>query len=170
MSKWFTFPSLARPTWRYRLFVKDADNPAYNWRTMRSGIDSHLSQFDTMGDGEVQHCADCLVQNDDVFDVIMSLGASIHRINLDLNDQEQCESKVLRWFWRSQSAVGPKEIEFARCLKYSDTKRVYYTFTDNGPRKSTNEAKKHDRRWIELPSMPEGTSEVSRVLTIIGHD
>jgi hypothetical protein len=170
MSKWFTFPSLARPTWRYRLYVKDSDNPAHNWRNGRSGIDSHLSQFDTMGHAEVQHSPDVLVANEDVYDVIVSLGCVLNKIEIDLNDETQCGSAVLRWFWRCDSSASQKEIDFALTLKYSETKRQWYTFTDNGPRKSTSEAKKHDRRWIEVPSFSESDSAIGRVLTIVGHD
>jgi hypothetical protein len=170
MSKWFTFPSLARPTWRYRLYVKDSDNPSYNFRNMRSGIDSHLSQFDTMGHGEVQHSPDVQVATEDTYDVIMSLGCVLNKIEINLNDETQCGSAVLKWFWRCDSSASQKEIDFALTLKWIDNKRQWYTFTDNGPRKSTSEAKKHDRRWIEVPSFSESDSAIGRVLTIIGTD
>lgn len=170
MSKWFTFPSLVRPSWRYRLYVKDSDNLGYNWRNMRSGIDSHLSQFDTMGHDEVQHSPDVQVATEDTYDVIMSLGCVLNKIEIDLNDETQCGSAVLKWFWRCESAASQKEIDFALTLKHSETKRQWYTFTDNGPRKSTSEVKKHDRRWIEVPRFSKTDSAIGRVLTIIGTD
>ena len=170
MGKTFVFASVARPTWRYRLFEKDCDNPGYDWRSSRTGIDSHLSQYDTMGDREVQHSPDIPVAGDETYDVVISLGAALHRIKFDLNDETNCEACVLRWFWRRESAAEKAEIEFALSLKYSETKRQWYTFTDNGPRKSTSESKKHDRRWIEVPSTSESVSPIGRVLTILGHD
>lgn len=170
MGKSFTFPSVARPTFRYRLFERDDDNPAHDWRRSRSSISSCLSQFDTMGDGETQHSPDALVHAGDTFDVIESLAASLHLIDINVDDEQNSQSKVLSWFWRNKPSASDAEIQFAIDLKYNPKKETYFTFVDNGPRKSHSEAKRHDRRWSRLHEMPEDMRVVDRVLSFISAD
>jgi len=168
MGKTFTFRSIARPSWRYRLYQTDADNPAHDWRRLRESLCSHISQYDTMGDGEVQHCADCLVSTSDTYDVVVSLASSLHLMPFDLKDREQCVAEnVLSWFWRSEPSASDKEIRFALDLKHNEKKDTYYTFKDDGCKKSFSESKRHDRRWMKLRRPSEGEGVVSTVMSIL---
>lgn len=167
MSRSFTFASIARPSWRYRIYRSSDDNPAYSFRHIGKSVDSQLSQFDTMGDGEVQHSPDCLVMVEDVVDVIISLAASLSRMNVNIDDEEFCDSKFLSYFWRSKPSASDAEIQFCLGLKFNPKKETYYTFIDDGPRKSTSENKKHDKRWMRLSNFDENTRDVAKVLSLI---
>lgn len=149
-SRYFTFASIARPSWRYRLYKRDSENPAYDWRRLGDALCSSLSQYDTMGDGEVQHSPECRVDRNDCYDVVTSLASQLHEIQIDIRDRENCQSEVLGWFWRCDPSASDEEIRFALDLKYNEKKDTYYTFKDDGCRKSFAESKRHDRRWMKL--------------------
>ena len=164
MSKTFTFASVARPTWRYRLFANDSDNPAYDWRRSNYCLCSHLSQFDTMGHDEVQHSPDVLVQNDDVVDVVESLGCSLHKLPV-LMEGDESGVEPLDRFWRSESSASDKVIRFAASLKFSETKVTYYSLTEDC-KKSHQESKRHDKRWNKL-ERSSSSCPIDHVLTVI---
>lgn len=167
MARSFTFASVARPSWRYRIYKSSDDNPAYHFRHIGKSIDSQLSTFDTMGDGEVQHSPDCLVQVQDVVDVIISLAASLAKMNINIDDEELCESMLLSYFWRCKPSASDKEIQFCLGLKFNPKKETYYTFVDDGPRKSSSESKRYDKRWMQLSNFNEDTRDVAKVLSLI---
>jgi hypothetical protein len=134
---------------------------------MTGCISSHLSQYDTMGDGEVQHSPDCLVQAEDLVDVVASLAASLDRVPVSV-DGEESGTEPIRWFWRAHSEASDKLIAFLLTLKYVDNKDTYFTFEDGG-KKSHSESKRHDKRWhkIERPYSDDKDSAVDRVLRFL---
>lgn len=167
----FTFPSVSKATLRYRIHYRDSDNPAYSYRQIGRSISSHISMFDTLGDGETQHTPDALVSSAEVRDVILSLSTSLHRLRIDLTDEDRCESKAVAEFWRDNPSANDDEMQFALGLKCHAEKPTFYTFKGgDGPRKSHADSKRHDRRWIRLHQIDEQTSDVDRVLTIINAD
>jgi hypothetical protein len=157
--KTFTFSSIARPNWRYRLYERNDNNPAHNWRQSSYAISDVLSQFDTMGDGETQHSPDVLVQNEDFCDLLASLVVALHRIPVDVEEMPGW----LRWFWRSDCA-SDEQIRFALALKYNPKRSVYYSLRDL--KKSFNSDKRHDKRW-ELLWDYDGDCPIERAMRII---
>lgn len=170
MKKTFTFKSIARPTWRYRLHESDGDNPAYHWQRAQYAISSYLSQYDTMGDREVQHSPDCLVNVEDVVDVIESLACSLHEIQINLNDDEECQMKAVKWFWRCEPSASDNLIRFLLTLKWNEKKDTYYTFEDGGA-KSHADSKRHDKRWMKIERpYDDDVSDISRVMKYLCAD
>lgn len=164
MSKTFTFASVARPSWRYRLFSNDSDNPAYDWRRSNYCLCSHLSQFDTLGHDDVQHSPDVLVQNDDVVDVVESLGCSLHKLPV-LMEGDESGVEPLDWFWRSESSASDKVIRFAASLKFSETKDIYYSLVEDC-KKSHHESKRYDKRWNKV-ERSSSSCPIDHVLSVI---
>lgn len=168
----FKFVSVAKPTWRYRLHQTDDDNPAYDWRRGQYCLDSRLSTYDTMGDGEVQHSPDCLVPTDDVADVVESLGCNLHNVEIDLNtrngsDDDGGDANAVCRFWRCEPSMSDDVIRFAQELKYNEKKDTYYTFND-GCKKSFSENKRHDKRWHRIERPRDQQNEIDRILSLTG--
>ena len=156
----FTFSSIARPTWRYRLYEKSDDNPGYDWRRSWGSISDHLSQYDTMGDGETQHSPDCLVQNEDFCDVVASLVENLHRIPVDMEQMPGW----LRWFWRTDCVASDEQIRFALSLKFDERKTTYYNLSEL--KKSSSSDKRYDKRWEELRHY-DGNCPVEKVMRVL---
>lgn len=162
----FTFASIQRPTVRYRIYYRGDDNPAYDWRRLNSCLSAEISQFDTMGDGETQHSPDCLVQTENCMDVIDSLANSLHLMSIDIDNAENCDSLALRWFWRGQSSISDKLIQFCLGVKYSEKKDTYFTLHEGG-KVSSSETKRFDKRWSRVPSPDERDDAIDRVLRMV---
>lgn len=162
----FRFASIQRPSFRYRIYESSDANPAYDWRRANYCLSTEISQYDTMGDGEVQHSPDCLVQTEDCMDVIESLVHSLHLMRIDIDDSENCESRALRWFWRGESSLSDKLIQFCLGVKYNDKKDQYFTLHDGG-KVSSSESKRYDKRWSKLERPNDGDCEIDRVLKMI---
>lgn len=164
--KSFAFASIQRPTWRYRIYRNDSDNPASDWKRDRYSMSTYVSQYDTMGDGETQHSPDCHVATEDTYDFVRSLSISIHRLRIDLDDEENCETEVLRYLWKSESSVDEKTIRFFADLKFNEKKDTFFSVHEK-PQKSHADSKRFDKRWFKLERDCEGESKASRVLRLI---
>lgn len=164
--KSFTFPSLERPTFRYRLYNRMDDNPAHDWRRSQYCLSPYISMYDTMGDGEVQHCSDGLVPTEMVMDVVFSLSCALDRVPIGL-DGEDSGIEPLDSFWRHRPSVNDADIRFLLTLKYVDNKDTYYTIQEER-KKSFSDSKRHDKRWLKLERpYDENESTVARVMRLI---
>lgn len=159
MSRQFVFPSLNDKHRRYTLYGCCGENPAYHWRHGNSFVSIAASWFTTLGDREVQHSPDCMVNLDDCVDFFESLQAS-----LDAFPVEDDDNNCLRYSFNEPDR-SRQQIEFAAGLKYSEAKTTYYCLGDC--KKSTSEEKRHDRRWQRLDRPEEGIDEVTRVFRIL---
>lgn len=155
----FVFPSVARPTWRYRLCEHASDMSSRHWRLSRNAISDCLSTYDTMGDGETQHCPAAVVQVDDFRDVVASFLPSLHRIPVSMESMPGW----LRWFWRTGD-VTEEQIQFALSLRYHEQKTVYYCLERLS--KSLRIDRRHDKRWEKL-WWYEGNCPIERVMRIL---
>lgn len=172
MASRFVFPSLERPDFRYRLYSSSSDNPAVDWRTGRYCLSNYISQYDTMGDGDVQHCADGLVSSELVMDVVFSLSCYLDKVPINIDsDDTGTEFDAIQSFWNNRPSISDEDIRFLNTLKYQEGKDTYYTI--HGERKkSFSENKRYDKRWHKIPR-PFDDSEVTaieRIMRLIPED
>lgn len=153
-----TFPSLARPNMRYRLYESYDASPAHNW-LRDSGISSHVSQFDTMGDGETQHAPEAVVPKTQMLDFLRSFFAIIH-----LLPEGELPKCIVRAF--CYKSISAETMAFVWSLKYNENKTVYVNLSDN--KKSTSESKRHDKRWFELKRFHCQSDEVDTAQKRVG--
>lgn len=151
MSKTFVFPSIARPSWRYRLYNNMDDNPSYNWRHSGDSLSYYISQYDTMGDGEVQHCADCRVAREDIGDVLASLRLDLHRLAPVVTGTSVEINRAFDAFW-DDSVISDDSLALLLSLKPSTYEKPQYVSFSEG-KKSAGDSKRHDKRWFEVPRM-----------------
>lgn len=151
MASTFVFPSLARPSWRYRLYSNMDDNPSYNWRHSGDSLSYYISQYDTMGDGETQHCADCRVAREDIGDVVASLRLDLFRLAPVVSGTSVEISRAFDNFW-DHSVISDDSLALLLSLKPSTYEKPQYV-SFNECKKSSGDSKRHDKRWFEVPRM-----------------
>lgn len=151
----FTFPSIARPNMRYRMYESSQDNPASGHYGVSRGnpISEYISSFDTMNDGEVQHAPDYLPQVDQIDDFLHSLLAAIHTHRDGLPVGFDYVFNVHR------GEASCDMVRFAKKLKRKPGETLYINLSDL--KKSGSFERRHDKRWIAVDSdyMVGGTFE-----------
>ena len=165
--RYFNFPSVAKPSWRYRLYDSVDDNPAHDYRNSSNSLSSNLSQYDTMGDGEVQHSPDCIVPREDFPDVLLSLHLVVDQVEIP-KPGESVPSWLARFWMHYSGEICDKTIKFALSLNPKPGKPIYYNLSDL--KKSTSDLKRHDRRWVQLYSREENDCPIERVMGVLCGD
>lgn len=137
--------SLAKPNLRYRLYETYRDVPCDSLRRPAQHISDGVTQFDTYGDGDVQHTHEWLANGagmandpaDTLLDFLRSVAVVVHDGKLDT---------VLDNVWPNRvSLPSRKAIEFAASVKHTPGKRLYVNFREM--KTSRAESKSHDKRW-----------------------
>lgn len=152
MLQQFDFPSVSRPTIRYRVSRRYRDNEDY--RNVSSRLCSWLKEFDTMGDGNVQHTPDSNVWRDNATDALESLAAALvpfDRDKLELVTDLQSRDHVPVDYVLFLAALRPipetDEAYTTKTRRFSRTERKV----------STSDSKRHDKRWDEVPRFADGS-------------
>lgn len=124
-------------------YVWDLDR----WEWRNQGIHGPAAQFQTYGDGMVQHSGEFAVGNEQLADFLISLSAHL------LENPADVELVARRW----PDVPTAARVEFFAKLRYDEKKRRYYNRSDL--KVSTAESKRHDRRWEEVPTSADGSLE-----------
>lgn len=158
---YFKFASIARPEYGYAINTD-------RYESARHGrpLSVWAREFQTYGDGMIQHSPDYHVQVDHISDFCASLAAYL----LALPDQEKRGEMLrgLRVYWPDHA--DRRNLAFAYSLKYDEKKRDrYYCLSDR--KVSSAESKRHDRRWEQIPEWADGSVEAMvRIIAPSCHD
>ncbi|MGA2253039.1 MAG: hypothetical protein ABSG53_00120 [Thermoguttaceae bacterium] len=139
----FAFPSLARPDVAYTAGNDSVDWSAY-YRDSHNRIDSWCGEYQTHGDGIVQHSPAYCTMKENMADYLASLAAWL------LEHPGDVESIATRF---SRSYRVPC-MRFYGGIKYRDDKRQWYNYADK--KVTTSASKQHDKRWTEVPEWADG--------------
>lgn len=143
----YKFKSLNRNNIVY-LIDKDEYSRTF-YRNPSSFVSSSLYEYDTMGDGNVQHTPLQHTTKENCFDFLVSISDSL--INcLDFSDSE------IKYIIYEYQGEQDKDIEFLNNLKYKEGKITYFNLKER--KKSTVESKRYDTRWQEIPEWYNGVS------------
>lgn len=142
----FRFASIANPN---RMAYQYDDNA---WGS-RATISYHMLQYETYGDGLMQHSPEYPIAQEQLTDYLASL-AAVMKDNVAL--VEACLYEICRW-------PSDAEIEFCASVHYKPPKEgtwrkpVYYS---RQLRKiSTSDSKEHDKRYTEVQEWNDGSPE-----------
>ena len=113
--------------------------------TLRGSIGIEVGEYDTLGDGATQHTPVYPVRNEHVLDYMASL-ATYARDNISTYDD-----MITLWPCRFRDR---NLVELLMSIKYNPDKPTY--INPQTYKKSTSPTKRHDRRWIEVPSWYKG--------------
>jgi len=103
-------------------------------------VDSNAYQYETYGDGEVQHSPMYLVSMDGLEDFICSLA-------LFLAENQSKEVYECLRYSQYLSSINSDQVMFLYNLKIKE-KTVYINLSEQ--KKSTDERKRHDKRWVKI--------------------
>lgn len=114
----------------------------------RDGLHWSIYEFDTYGDGDVQHAPEHrMFDVENWADALMSLAPTI------IQTPDEYLGKLVR---AQPSAVSDKLILWAATVRYDENKFRYYSLADM--KVSTTESKRHDRRWSPVPNWADGSA------------
>jgi len=109
-------------------------------------VSGNIVQFDTYGDGMIQHSPGYGVTVEDMKDCLASL--AIH-----ISKDQTCIPEVEK-IWPYE--INQHQVRFLLTLKYNPDKDTYYNLVDQ--KKSTHSSKRHDNRWVKLEDWFKGDS------------
>lgn len=151
-----SFRSLESPdNIRYEIY----DDCTHFWDVMRRGGSARylaycIGFWETMGDGDVQHCPAAPVGFDRFPDFALSFGQWWLSGDLSAEDRRTIYFRLGGLVGAALSNRQRGDIEWIISnLKYDEhaTKEIYYSLRDRDkkdrPRKSTDHAKSYDKRW-----------------------
>lgn len=151
MSNDFTFQSLGRPPVGYRF-------GRYEYGQSQ-GIASVAQEFQTYGDGLVQHSPSSPVHPENFYDFLISLAAKI------VEDPSETVIEVIDSAW-------PRELsykEVVAALKVKDKEGVVQYYDTRDYTVSRSAGKMHDRRYEKVPDWANGTVLSAIRLMSYGH-
>jgi hypothetical protein len=135
----FDFPSLTRKDVYYRVETEWSVGSGHSRNTS-----VHFKEFSTYGDGQVQHSPASGLSIDNFADNLFSLADHLIKNPAD----RLTTSSVWPHRWNRPC------VWFARTIKYSAGKTRYYSFEEQ--KVSSAEAKRHDKRYHEIPEWADG--------------
>lgn len=133
--------------------VLNGDKKAYRlsseWNWDQKGnapLSMHLTEFETYGDGTVQHSREWCAQFSELTDLCISLATAI------------C-ADPLNEAWRQVGYVfhdfSTEAIRFALSVQHKEGKAQWYNLAER--KVSSSEGKRHDRRWNQVEDWMDGT-------------
>ncbi len=154
------FPSLHRPNeFGYEVTTDDGARWESAYRAGARQLARWFVMFPTMGDGMCQHGSAGLVFERDWADALASL-ATFALTRVGTEDQDALE-RIFQSCWPSETnyAYGhhnadENRIVFLAGVKFDPKKTKYLALEEN--KVSTADAKRHDRRWIQVPEYADG--------------
>lgn len=148
----FNFPSIAQGDKFGYVVDNDMSGGLWDsWYHNGDALASWAGKFQTFGDGMCKHSPTVCVQMGDAADYLFSLAKHC------LGTQHNNEGPVLYISGSWRCVPSDEIIMFAAGLRYEAdaAKRVYVNILDC--KKSTQDSKQHDKRWMELPSYADGS-------------
>jgi hypothetical protein len=142
MNEQITFKSILNPD-------KIAYRMADEWNLQTAGcapLSMYLTQFDTYGDGMVQHAGAWCSPWENIVDACMSLTTAILADPLN---------KVWSRCGYTLRDTNPDLIKFALSIQYKEGKRQWYNSSEY--KVSSAESKRFDKRWTEVSSWMDGS-------------
>jgi hypothetical protein len=121
--------------------VTDKDNSSY-YRSPSSYISPEVSEYDTLGDGDIQHTPEYLVSSINFKDWLISFSKHVLENNLS-EDEEKCIRFLIY-------GDDKKEIKFLEKLQYKEDKLTFFNLKEL--KISRAESKRYDKRWEKIPS------------------
>ena len=135
------FKSIKKENIRYVVTKSHYDVPNSNfYHSPGSYVGNNCFQFDTLGDGEVQHTPLYLVAGADIEDFSVSLAIFISE-NHSIEMWEVLHYDLSNYF-------DPEEIKFLYNIRVKEGKATYINLKEM--KKTTAESKRHDKRWEKL--------------------
>lgn len=157
----FTFLSLANENHRWAIDTEN-ESGGYDWTRSGTVISRYVSQFDTIGDGEVQHSPDVCPGNDFLTSLDFVLSLTPHLAGMD----NEVFERVYRIFYCQ--FPDAELLDFIRKIKPKEDK--YHDYINLRDRKrSTSKSKQYDKRWSKVDDWYDGTIDaVFRALYEMG--
>ena len=146
---YFRFKSLTRENIVYT-FTSDSMEHWKQAYHMTGVVSRHFAEYNTYGDGDVQHTPQTVCHKNNIEDLFASLAA-----HLSVNAEDMAKFfNSLAW---PTDRHSERDIRFALSIKYNEKKRQYFSTQEN--KVSSADSKRHDRRWNEVPSYADGSVE-----------
>jgi hypothetical protein len=150
MSDRLTFPSLGDDQHAYSIHESGHELNDQLYRT--GGLAPWAGMFATYGDRTVQHSSEFPAPVDRFEDYLASLATYL------MDEGSYRRDEALDWLashW--PRPLDAKRIRFLASLKYDCDKPRWYALREN--KVSAAESRKHDKRWVEIPSYVNGGVE-----------
>ena len=123
----------------------------YDWQVRGNApLSYYITQFDTYGDGLIQHSGAFCSQWSNLTDVCLSLTAAV------LADPLNPSWKQLDMIFRGTSKAL---IEFVRTIKFREDKDQWFSLSER--KLTTSKSKQFDRRWEKVESWMDGSAGAS---------
>jgi hypothetical protein len=151
MSK-INFPSLMHRDDRCYTIHDNSYDLDHSYRTNTNHLADWAGRFDTYGDGITQHSPEYPALIEDFPDYCGSLASFIMAGGQNAEIAAKYLADCAWW-----NCTSTQFVRFAITVKYDENKRRY--FSKDAQKTSTSDAKRHDRRWEEIPSWANGGIE-----------
>lgn len=153
------FPSLTREGIAYEIHSAGDYYDSGFFRNPPRFLHDRFVEFQTYGNGLVQHSNSLTVSVDCFVDALASLAKHLF-------DHPEAVQEVEK-FWPEDNTRFDKRIQFFSSLKYDEEKTRYYN--ESEMKVSASEKKAHDRRWEAVPSWADGRIEAVFRFTAQSH-
>ena len=142
----FRFVSLEHPDTTAYLVQKAPDFSTRNRYAI--GVAEWAFQYDTYGDGLIQHACEIGVPLERMGDFLASLTTHLLSVPHDVEE-------TVKYWPTPELSISYHEVRFLLNLHYDLDKTRYFNL-DEG-KVSSSESKRHDKRWAVVPEWANGT-------------